>query len=51
MEIKTVGKTIIEWIRHPMGFIVFIWLGFKLMKEVDREYRKETALERMIYKK
>jgi len=51
MDMKKLGKIIIEWIKHPMELIVFIWISIELHRKMIEEYRKETALERMIYSK
>ena len=49
MNLKKLGKTIIEFICHPMHIVVFIWLSVEVFKMMCEEYRKDTALERMIY--
>jgi len=51
MNLKKLGVTIIEFTRHPMHIVVFVWLSVKLMKEMHDHYVRETALERMIYSK
>jgi len=51
MIIKKIGKEIIYYLKHPIAFIVAVWLFFSLLKKMKEDYDKDTALERMIYKK
>jgi hypothetical protein len=48
--IKEIALLLMDWIKHPLAFVVFVWISVKLLKEIHTEYLKETALERMIYK-
>jgi len=50
MNLKRVGETIIFFL-NPIALFTFLVCLSEFIKIVNEEYRKDTALERMIYKK
>ena len=49
--VKEVAKTLIFFIRHPLGFIAFCLTLVITMKEMKKTCLEKTMLERMIYSK
>jgi len=50
MNLKKFGKTIIFFL-NPIALFTYLVCLSEFIKIVIEEYRKETMLERMIYKK